>query len=211
MSNSGRINSINEESSDASQSIKSNSSGTQIQFAVNQHVVSVMHGVGKIVGISEIGGVQCYDIKCIRNDCVLKIPMNALVGDYQALRPIVSKNVANNILTSLSKPIKKTQKLAWIKKAQAYEAKIYSGDLYLISHVLRELSVVINRKEASYSENLIYNLALNRLVDELAVVFDTHEMGMSAIAREALNKLSAASISKDQKKPTGDFDDDDIL
>jgi CarD family transcriptional regulator len=62
----------------------------------------------------------------------------------------------------------KTSKGMWSRRAQEYEAKINSGSLISVAEVVRDLHKNVDQAERSYSERMIYESALSRLVGELA-------------------------------------------
>ena len=92
------------------------------------------------------------------------------------------------ILTGRAR-IKRTM---WSRRAQEYEAKINSGDILAIAEVVRDLYRSELQPEQSYSERQLYEQALARLVDELAVVDDVTET-------EALKKIEA-NLSKNPRR-----------
>ena len=58
----------------------------------------------------------------------------------------------------------------WSRRAQEYEAKINSGDPVAIAEVVRDLYRAEGQPEQSYSERQMYEAALDRLVNEYALV-----------------------------------------
>ena len=61
----------------------------------------------------------------------------------------------------------------WSRRAQEYEAKIYSGDPKKIAEVIRDLFRKNNQPEQSYSERQMFQMALERLAREVAAVEKT--------------------------------------
>ena len=61
----------------------------------------------------------------------------------------------------------------WSRRAQEYEAKINSGDPVSIAEVVRDLHRATGQPDQSYSERQMYEAALGRLVNELALVEKT--------------------------------------
>ena len=58
----------------------------------------------------------------------------------------------------------------WSRRAQEYEAKINSGDPVAVAEVVRDLYRAPDQPEQSYSERQMYESALDRLVNEYALV-----------------------------------------
>ena len=61
----------------------------------------------------------------------------------------------------------------WSRRAQEYEAKIFSGDPLRIAEVIRDLFRRNNQQEQSYSERLMFQVALERLAREVAAIEKT--------------------------------------
>ena len=58
----------------------------------------------------------------------------------------------------------------WSRRAQEYDAKINSGDPIKIAEVVRDLYRAPGQPEQSYSERQMYEAAMERLVNEFALV-----------------------------------------
>ena len=63
----------------------------------------------------------------------------------------------------------------WSRRAQEYEAKINSGDIKLLTEVVRDLFRSDSQPEQSYSERQLYEAARERLSREVAVIEKTDE------------------------------------
>ena len=61
----------------------------------------------------------------------------------------------------------------WSRRAQEYDAKIFSGDPLKISEVVRDLFRKNTQAEQSYSERQMFQVAIERLARELAAVEKT--------------------------------------
>ena len=61
----------------------------------------------------------------------------------------------------------------WSRRAQEYDAKIYSGYPEKIAEVIRDLFRKNNQPEQSYSERQMFQMALERLAREVAAVEKT--------------------------------------
>ena len=84
----------------------------------------------------------------------------------------------------------RTSRGMWSRRAQEYEAKINSGCIISVAEVVRDLHKNVDQSERSYSERMIYETALNRLVGEVAAsekIEDTkaHEKLLRALKKQA--------------------------
>ena len=85
------------------------------------------------------------------------------------LRKISSKKVIEEVYSTLKlKP--KIRRIMWSRRAQEYEAKIFSGDPIKISEVVRDLFRKSSQAEQSYSERQMFQVAIERLAREVAAV-----------------------------------------
>ena len=82
----------------------------------------------------------------------------------------------------------------WSRRAQEYEAKINSGDLIAITEVVRDLYRSVTQPEQSYSERQLYELALERMLREIALInkenIDELRVKLESIMEEATKKIN---------------------
>lgn len=174
-------------------------------FEVGQKIVVPMRGVGVVEDVVMFYDAKCYKIRFLKDDFCMHVPLSKL--EAHGLRTVCSQALANQVLGSLKKTIR-INKGIWSKRAQEYEGKIYSGEIMLIAQVVRELKAVVDKKESSYSENNVYNLALNRLVEELSISLGLNEFEVFSRIQSAIE--SSADYPKVQIKNEGDFADEDF-
>ena len=169
---------------------------TKQGFKTGESVVYPAHGVGKITAIEEqeIAGykLELFVINFPKEKMTLRVPTAKVtsVGMRKLSEPDVIAR-AMVILTGRAR-VKRTM---WSRRAQEYEAKINSGDISAIAEVVRDLYRSEVQPEQSYSERQLYEQALARLVDELAVVDDVTET-------EALKKIES-NLSKNPRRAKG--------
>lgn len=143
----------------------------QHSFKVGDNVVYPSHGVGRIVKVEDtiVGGAKLsfFVIHLEKDKLHIRVPTNK--AKKIGLRLIVANKDMNNVLSILhGKP--KSNKGIWSKRAIEYETKINSGDLLLIAEVIRDLYRDSSNKDRSYSEKIIYDLAMDRLSSEYALL-----------------------------------------
>jgi CarD family transcriptional regulator len=85
----------------------------------------------------------------------------------------------------------RTSRAMWSRRAQEYETKINSGNIHFIAEVVRDLHQNVDQSERSYSERMIYESALSRLVGELAACEGTDYK----TATDKLMKLLRAKVA----------------
>ncbi|MBP9791943.1 MAG: CarD family transcriptional regulator [Rickettsiales bacterium] len=142
-------------------------------FSISDNVVYPSHGVGRIVDIEtqNIGGMslELLVIKFTQDKMSLKIPVNK--ARKTGLRHLSTPTELDKTLTILKEKPKRSKGM-WSKRATEYETKIHSGDLSLLAEVVRDLFKSAESSERSYSEKVLYELALSRLSSEYALLHD---------------------------------------
>lgn len=141
-----------------------------IAFNSGDYVVYPAHGVGKVADISKqkIAGseLELIVVNFAKDKMTLRIPMAK--AENVGLRKISETSTMNDALNVL-KGKAKVKKIMWSRRAQEYENKINSGNPVAIAEVVRDLYRNENLAEQSYSERQIYEQALDRLANEVAV------------------------------------------
>lgn len=155
---------------------------TQSEFKIGQRIVYPAHGVGEITNIENhtIAGseIKVYVISFSQDKMILKVPVHraSVVG----LRSVASKKDLDVIYSTLQGKAKQGNRM-WSRRAQEYESKINSGNIVAVAEVLRDLHKNVDN-DRSYSERTLYESALNRLAEELAILENINPA-------DAINKL----------------------
>tara|TARA_B100000989_G_scaffold297921_1_gene285278 strand:+ start:1843 stop:2343 length:501 start_codon:yes stop_codon:yes gene_type:complete len=139
------------------------------QFKVGDYVVYPTHGVGKITAkeTESIGEheLQVFVISFEKDKMILRVPVNR--AEAAGLRSVSDNTDIDKAMNTLKGRAKASRGM-WSRRAQEYEAKINSGDIVSIAEVVRDLHKNVDQSERSYSERMIYETALNRLIGEVA-------------------------------------------
>ena len=161
-----------------------------IKFKVGQHIVYPAHGVGHVTGIEQevIAGfdIEVYVVLFEQDKMTLRVP-TAKAGT-SGMRPLSNENVLKDSFTTL-KGRARIKRTMWSRRAQEYEAKINSGDLILVSEVVRDLHRGETQPDQSYSERQLYESALDRMVREVAAINKTNR---GVALEEVLETLTRA-------------------
>ena len=146
------------------------------EFLPEQYVVYPSHGIGQIIEIEkkEIAGqmLTMYVIEFEKEKMTLRVPIEKTkeIG----VRKVSTKNQLKDIFEILTGKAK-IRRTMWSRRAQEYEAKINSGDIKLLTEVVRDLFRSDSQPEQSYSERQLYEAARERLSREVAVIEKTDE------------------------------------
>ena len=158
-------------------------------FKSGENVVYPTHGVGRILTIEkfqyDLVEEQLYVIQFFQDKLTIRVPFAKakLIG----LRNITSKPSMTRTLSVLKqKP--KIKKAMWSRRAQEYDQKINSGDIKLLSEVVRDLFRKDDQTEQSYSERQMFQVAFERYTREFAISSSLKFEDASTKILEILNK-----------------------
>ena len=146
----------------------------KIEFNLGETVVYPKHGVGEVVKIEsmEIASIKTkfYVVKMEQSKLTIRVPIEK--QEEVGLRKISSKKIIEEVFQILKlKP--KIRRIMWSRRAQEYDAKIFSGDPLRIAEVVRDLFRKNTQAEQSYSERQMFQVAIERLAREVAAVEKT--------------------------------------
>ena len=140
------------------------------QFKTGDNIVYPTHGVGRILDIEkfqyDLVEEQLYVIQFFQDKLSIRVPFSKakIIG----LREITSKMRMSRTLSNLKKK-PKIKKAMWSRRAQEYDQKINSGDIQLLSDVVRDLFRKDDQTEQSYSERQMFQIAFERYTREFAI------------------------------------------
>lgn len=179
-------------------------------FKINEFIVYPAHGVGKVIAIEkEIIAemeVELYVVIFEQDKMTLRVP-TAKAGN-SGMRALSNELVLKDSYTTLRgrARIKRTM---WSRRAQEYEAKINSGDLVLVSEVVRDLHRTGDQPEQSYSERQLYERAIDRMVREVAAIKKTTRSAAMDDILEILAAARAKAAAKAAAKAEAEAVNDD--
>lgn len=159
------------------------------EFRIGDHVVYPTHGVGRIV-LEETQNIGDVSLRMLviafdKDRMTLRVPVSRAAA--AGLRHVSGGEQMLKVFVTLKSRAKASRGM-WSRRAQEYETKINSGNILFIAEVVRDLHPNVDQAERSYSERMIYESALSRLVGELAAAEGTDQK----IANDKLMKLLRA-------------------
>lgn len=164
-------------------------------YKVGNYVVYPTHGVGKIMAeeTQMIGDIELrmLVISFEKDKMTLRVPLSR--ASAAGLRPVSSSEQMKKVFVTL-KSRARTSRGMWSRRAQEYETKINSGNIHFIAEVVRDLHQNVDQSERSYSERMIYESALSRLVGELAACEGTdYKTATDKLMKLLRSKIAAAN------------------
>jgi len=177
------------------------------KFKVGQHVVYPAHGVGHVTGIEQevIAGfdIQVYVVLFEQDKMTLRVP--TAKASNSGMRSLSNDNILKDSFTTL-KGRARIKRTMWSRRAQEYEAKINSGDLILVSEVVRDLHRGETQPDQSYSERQLYECALDRMVREVAAIKKVNRGVALDEVLETLTKARTRQAAKAAKAAESEND-----
>ncbi|MDN5248498.1 CarD family transcriptional regulator [Bartonella sp. TP] len=148
-----------------------NSKATKRDFKALEYIVYPAHGVGQIEAIEkqEVAGqkLELFVIRFERDRMHVKVPVNKAIA--LGMRKLVTHDTAEIALKTLYGKVK-AKRAMWSRRAQEYEAKINSGDIFALAEAVRDLFKSPSQATQSYSERQLYEVAIDRFSREIALV-----------------------------------------
>lgn len=182
-------------------------------FRAGQHIVYPAHGVGEVVGVEQevIAGfdIEVYVVKFEQDKMTLRVPTSK--ADTSGMRALSNELILKDSFTTL-KGRARIKRTMWSRRAQEYEAKINSGDLILVSEVVRDLHRTDAQPEQSYSERQLYEAAIDRMVREVAAIKKTtRDVALSEVLETltAARDRQAAKAAKEAEAKAANAEDGD--
>lgn len=174
-------------------------SAQKASYKVGHYVVYPTHGVGKILA-EETQMIGDHELRMLvisfeKDKMTLRVPMHRAAA--AGLRPISGADQMKKVFVTLKSRAKISRGM-WSRRAQEYEAKINSGSVISVAEVVRDLHQNVDQSERSYSERMIYESALARLVGELAAAESTdHKTATDKLMKLLRAKVAAAAALKE--------------
>lgn len=130
------------------------------QFNIGDNAVYAGSGVGRIIAIEtkELCGIKqtFYRFQLFNSNVSALVPVNS---SESKLRPIISKDEANRVVSIVRRKDIKIDKQTWNRRYREYMEKIKTGSVYEIAEVFRDLYLLRGEKELSHGEKKMLELA----------------------------------------------------
>lgn len=149
-----------------------------VTFKVGDNAVYPKHGVGQVVAIDtkEILGRKQTFYSFTVPDVNIKIMIPEDNIKAVGLRPLISRNEAEQVIEILKETDVKVDNQTWNRRYREYMEKIKTGSVFEIAQVLRDLFLLKVDKELSFSERQMLEKARSLLLKELTLVTDMEKL-----------------------------------
>jgi CarD family transcriptional regulator len=156
--------------------------GSSAEFQVGEMAVHPAHGVGQVKGIEtrDLGGSasRMYVLNIQNSGLKVLVPTEAAAR--VGLRPVMSSESADEILTVLAAPEVAVDVQPWNRRFRAYTDMIKSGLPTEIAKVLRDMYRLKFDKDLSFGERRLLDQARSLLIEELALAQSVERTAIEA-------------------------------
>ena len=140
-------------------------------FKVGDKAVYAAHGIGEVTSIErrEISGRKqnFYILRLLGSGMIVMVPTEKATA--KGLRTTIPKAEVKKVFAILKQKKVPLPRQTWNRRHRVYMDKLNTGSVYEAAEVLRELSLLRTKKDLSYSERRVLELARSMLVQELAL------------------------------------------
>jgi CarD family transcriptional regulator len=140
-----------------------------LSFEIGETVVYPSHGVGEITGIEEqeVAGfkLELFVITFNKDRLTIRIPLTK--AKSSGLRKVSEPAAVTQALKILTEKAKAKRGM-WNRRSNEFQERVGTGQLTAIAEVLRDLNRGSEQQEASYSEQQIFEGALDFMIREVA-------------------------------------------
>jgi len=140
-------------------------------FNVGDMAVYPVQGVTEILRIEtlEIAGMtsKFYVLRRLESEDTIRVPVSNV--EQVGLRNLVNEDEIAQVLDVLRVEKIAIEEPNWNRRYRRYVEKIQSGSLQDVAQVLRDLHLTRAEKQLSYGERRVYEMAMQLLIQELAV------------------------------------------
>jgi CarD family transcriptional regulator len=179
-----------------------------LSFEIGETVVYPSHGVGEITGIEEqeVAGfkLELFVITFNKDRLTIRIPLTK--AKSSGLRKVSEPAAVTQALKILTEKAKAKRGM-WNRRSNEFQERVGTGQLTAIAEVLRDLNRGSEQQEASYSEQQIFEGALDFMIREVAAARRLTQTEARKLIEQSLAKaphLSKAETPADKPEEPED-------
>ena len=156
---------------------------------IGGYVIEPSHGLGKVVSrnVQTIAEkeIDLLEIHFQGEDLKIFVPFHKVRA--KGIRTLIAKEEVTKVYEIL-KEDSRGMRVIWSKRSREYNKKILTGDIMMIAEVVRDLYKNTNNPNRSYSERVIFEKALFRLIEEMSIVLNVSNEAIEAKIFDLLGK-----------------------
>jgi CarD family transcriptional regulator len=142
-----------------------------MHIRIGQKVAYPSQGICQVEAIEykQVGDFseKFYMLRLLANNSSIMIPRSKVLEI--GIRPIINSIQCQNLLTFLSEDFEEPAS-DWKIRAKEFNAKIQSGDIFLVADVLKKLYYLSRLKSLSFRERRMFEKTKFLVVSEMAIV-----------------------------------------
>jgi len=106
----------------------------------------------------------------------LSVPVEAVAA--VGIRPLMTRKQADSVIDALREPRPAVTGIPWARRNRAYQLLLHSGSPCDVARVMGDIARLRSRKDLSFGERKLLDVARRLLVKEVALVRGESEAGV---------------------------------
>lgn len=162
--------------------------GPPPKFRVGSAVVSPAHGVGEVVAVErrDVGGDVRESYVIVLKDTGIRLVVPVHAARTAGLRAPMDRKTATNLVEVFKDRRPAVTGIPWSRRHRRYQQLLHSGMPEDVARVMRDLLRLRARKELSFGERKLLDVARRLLVKEVALVCKDGEEAIERRFRKAM-------------------------
>ncbi len=140
-------------------------------FEIGDAVVYSSYGVARIISMNEEkirdSNELCMVLETVKEGALIKLPM--VKAEAGAVRKVIDKEEVSKVIEILQERRLKDDSQTWNRRLRDYQEKMTTGNICNVAEVFRDLSLLKQTKDLSYSERRLLDRAESLLINELSI------------------------------------------
>jgi len=157
-------------------------------FEVGEAVVYSSYGVARIISIREEkiedSHQLCLILETVKG-ALIKLPVEKAEA---AMRKVIEEEEVSHVIEILRNRGMKSDSEVWSRRLRDYQDKMRTGSIFNVAEVFRDLTLLKQIKNLSYTERRILDQAKSLLINELSIAKKTEVSEMERIINQIFPK-----------------------
>ncbi|MGO9117138.1 MAG: CarD family transcriptional regulator [Desulfomonilaceae bacterium] len=169
-------------------------------FKIGDAVVYSSSGVARIIDVREEkirdSHQRCLILETV-NGALIKLPLEK--AEAGGMRTVTNEEEVPGVIEILRKREMKTDSQTWNRRLRDYQDKIRTGIILNVAEVFRDLTLLKEAKDLSFSERRLLDQAGSLLINELSIAKKTDTSEIERTINQIFSK-STPSASPDMRQ-----------
>ena len=163
-------------------------------FEIGDAVVYSSSGVARIIDVRDEkitdSHQHCLILETV-NGALIKLPLEK--AEAGGVRKVINEEEVPGVIEILRKRGMTTDSQTWNRRLRDYQEKMKTGSIFNVAEVFRDLTLLKESKDLSYSERRILDQAGNLLINELSFAKKTDTNEIESTINRIFSKSTPAT------------------